>query len=104
MPDVHVEFLLRKYRSYLEERMLDSGRLSKGTFNEIASDLNREFTVNHYEREQVSRKNNFDRKKTFLAEKTNLWEEKKFDRTKNFLGRKQILIEKKIFFGSKTKF
>ena len=59
MPDVHVEFLLRKYRSYLEERMLDSGRLSKGTFNEIASDLNREFTVNHYEREQVSRKQNF---------------------------------------------
>lgn len=53
MPDPHVDFLLQKYRNYLQERMLESGRLSKGTFNEIANDLNREFSVAYYEREQV---------------------------------------------------
>ena len=53
MPDLHVDFLLQKYRNYLEERMLDSGRLSKGTYNEIANDLNKKFSVHYYEREQV---------------------------------------------------
>lgn len=56
MPDPHVDFLLHKYRNYLQERMLESGRLSKGTFNEIANDLNREFSVAYYEREQVASK------------------------------------------------
>ena len=53
MPDSHVDVLLTKYKDYLQERMLESGRLSKGTFNEIANDLNKQFNVNFYEREQV---------------------------------------------------
>ena len=56
MPDAHVDFMLRQYRSYLQERMHESGRLTKGTFNEIASDMNREFKVTIYERGQVAAK------------------------------------------------
>ena len=53
MPDPHVDFMLRKYRFYLQERMHESGRLEKGTFNQIAKDLNNEFSVAYYERGQV---------------------------------------------------
>ena len=54
MPDPHVDFMLRKYRFYLQERMHESGRLEKGTFNQIAKDLNNEFAVAYYERGQVT--------------------------------------------------
>ena len=67
MPDLHVHYMLKMYRQYLNDRMLASGRLSKvrfvhfsslkisfqGTFNEIANDLNVKFNVTYYEREQV---------------------------------------------------
>ncbi|CAG5108561.1 Oidioi.mRNA.OKI2018_I69.chr1.g3854.t1.cds [Oikopleura dioica] len=56
MPDAHVHFMLKMYKQYLNDRMLTSGRLSKGTFNEIANDLNKEFGVSYYEREQVASK------------------------------------------------
>ena len=79
MPLPHVEYLLEVYAKYLDKRMLESGRLSKGmvvrsffllklsnrryisrfsqpakgTFNEIAADMNAEFKVSYYERDQV---------------------------------------------------
>lgn len=56
MPDLHVHYMLKMYRQYLSDRMLTSGRLSKGTFNEIANDLNVKFNVTYYEREQVASK------------------------------------------------
>lgn len=59
MPDAHVEILLDCYKFVLQNRMLSSGRLGKGSFQEVADEMNRRCGLDGdgtYEREQLAAK------------------------------------------------
>lgn len=59
MPDLHVEVLLDCYKYVLQNRMLSSGRLGKGSFQEVADEMNKRCKMNEdnfYEREQLAAK------------------------------------------------
>jgi len=59
MPDMHVEVLLDCYKYVLQNRMLSSGRLGKGSFQEVADEMNKRCKMteeNSYEREQLAAK------------------------------------------------
>ena len=59
MPDQHVEILLDCYKYVLQNRMLSSGRLGKGSFQEVADEMNRRCQMgsdSSYEREQLAAK------------------------------------------------
>jgi len=59
MPDLHVEVLLDCYKYVLQNRMLSSGRLGKGSFQEVADEMNKRCQMNEensYEREQLAAK------------------------------------------------
>jgi len=59
MPDHHVEVLLDCYKFVLQNRMLSSGRLGKGSFQEVTDEMNKRCKTtetNSYEREQLAAK------------------------------------------------
>jgi len=59
MPDQHVEILLDCYKFVLQNRMLSSGRLGKGSFQEVTDEMNKRCNMqenNLYEREQLAAK------------------------------------------------
>lgn len=59
MPDQHVEVLLDCYKFVLQNRMLSSGRLGKGSFQEVADEMNKRCSLagdSVYEREQLAAK------------------------------------------------
>ena len=68
MPDNHVEILLDCYKYVLQNRMLSSGRLGKGSFQEVTDEMNKRCKVTEASQyERYFSRGNYDRQFTRFA-------------------------------------